>query len=206
MNVPVAIETWAPALPGVDREVSADPPQRAMQRPAESALANRLSTRDPAALEEIYDRFASITFGFLVKTLRDRGLAEDVQQQVYLEIWQRAASFDPDRGTLLAWVMTITRSRAIDQLRRRGAQPVGGEVEAAPAAAVDDVEQLVERYRIAELLARLHPEEAQVLRLRFYEDLTQAEIAKQTGIPLGTVKMRMVSALHRLREMMGVEA
>ena len=115
-----------------------------------------------------------------------------------------APTYDPGRGTLLTWVMTIARSRAIDQLRRRVPEPVGGSSEASfepnPEVAVDEVERLVERYRVAGLLAGLPREERELLRLRFYDDLTQTEIADRTGIPLGTVKMKMVRALGRLRE------
>ena len=100
--------------------------------------------------------------------------------------------------------MTIARSRAIDQLRRRIPEPVGGSGEPAferdPDAAVDEVDRLIERYRVAGLLAGLPREERALLRMRFYDDLSQTQIAERTGIPLGTVKMRMTRALGRLRE------
>ena len=164
-------------------------------------LARRLAAGDPGALEEVYRRCGGICFGFLVSTLRDRSAAEDVQQQVFLEVWQRAPDYDPRRASLLTWVMTIARSRAIDQLRRRVPEPAGnlaGVEQGGPA--VDEIEELVEQWRFAGLLERLHPDESSVLRMRFYDELTQSEIAERTGIPLGTVKMRMVSGLRRLRE------
>jgi RNA polymerase sigma-70 factor, ECF subfamily len=179
-------------------------PEQAQNGGFDAGLAARLADRDPAALTEVYGRFARVTFGFLLKTLGDRATAEDVQQQVYLEVWQRAPTYDPERGGMLTWVMTIARSRAIDQLRRRIPEPVGGAGEPAfepdPEARVDEVERLVERYRIAALLDGLPREESRMLRMRFYDDLSQTEIASRTGIPLGTVKMRMTQALGRLRE------
>jgi RNA polymerase sigma-70 factor (ECF subfamily) len=175
----------------------------------DAALAARLADSDPDALAEAYERFGRITFGFLVKTLGDRQTAEDVQQQVFLEVWQRAAQYDPARGGLLNWVMTIARSRAIDQLRRRIPEPVGGAEQAqfdrGAEGAVDEVDRLVERYRVAGLLSGLPREEHRLLRMRFYDELSQSEIADATGIPLGTVKLRMTSALGRLRALLEEE-
>jgi RNA polymerase sigma-70 factor, ECF subfamily len=99
--------------------------------------------------------------------------------------------------------MTIARSRAIDHLRRRVPEPAGTLATAERGSAtVDEVEELIEQWRVAGLLERLHPDESMVLRMRFYDELTQSEIAERTGIPLGTVKMRMVSGLRRLRELL----
>ncbi|HEX2467051.1 MAG TPA: sigma-70 family RNA polymerase sigma factor [Solirubrobacterales bacterium] len=173
---------------------------------ADARLAARLASRDPGALDEAYERYGRICFGFLVNTLRDRPTAEDVQQQVFLELWQRAPTYDSGRGSLLTWIMTIARSRAIDQLRRRIPEPVGSPVAVERnQSAVDETEALVEQWRFAGLLERLHSDEAMVLRMRFYEELTQAEIAQRTGIPLGTVKTRMVTGLKRLRDLLEQE-
>ncbi len=177
------------------------------ERRAEARLAERLAARDPEALREAYDRFGRIIFGFLVNTLRDRSAAEDVQQQVFLEVWQRAPTYDAARARLLTWIMTIARSRAIDQLRRRAPVPVGTlDLDAARGDTVDVVDALVERWRVAGLLERLHPEQAQVLRMRFYDELSQTEIAERIRMPLGTVKMRMVTGLQALRAQLEAES
>jgi RNA polymerase sigma-70 factor (ECF subfamily) len=160
-------------------------------------LAERLAARDPRALDEIYARYAGTCFGYLVSTLRDRATAEDVQQQVFLEVWQRAESYDPRRGGLLTWIMTIARSRAIDQQRRRIPTPVEDPQTSEPTAS--EVDELVDRWHFAALLRQLPGQEALLLRMRFHDGLSQSEIADRTGIPLGTVKMRMVSGLRRLR-------
>lgn len=171
-------------------------------------LAARLRARDPAVLNDLYERFGRTTFGFLLNTLRDRGAAEDVQQQVFLEVWRRSGSFDPERGSLLTWVMTIARSRAIDHLRRRVPEPIDPEIAArsieAPSGA-SEIEELADRWRVRALLDRLPPEQTELLRLRFYAGFSQSEIAAREGIPLGTVKTRMVSGLRRLREMIEEE-
>jgi len=176
--------------------------------PDEGGLGARLIAADRAAIAELYDRHGAAVFAFLLKTLRDRSSAEDVQQQVFLEAWQRAATYDPARGGLLTWLMVIARSRAIDHLRRRVPEPAGSPDDLPLSGAetsVDEVDRLVERYRVASLLSGLHPEEAKILRMRFYDDLSQTEIAARTGIPLGTVKMRMARALERMRVRIGGE-
>lgn len=172
----------------------------------EQRLAQRLVERDEGALADVYARYGRATFGFLLRTLRDRPAAEDVQQQVFLEAWQRATQYDPERGSLFTWLMTIARSRAIDQLRRR--VPVPQDPSESPALetpVAPAVDELVEHWHMVELLRRLPHDEAELLRRRFYGGLSQSEIASETGVPLGTVKMRMVSGLRRLRTMMEPE-
>jgi RNA polymerase sigma-70 factor (ECF subfamily) len=173
----------------------------------ERRLAERLAAHDDAAVEQAYARYGRTTFGFLVKALRDRATAEDVQQQVWLEVWQRAGQYDPARASLLTWIMLIARSRAVDQLRRRTPEPHDPTESPALDTPVEPVvDALVEQWHMAHLLRQLPHEEADLLRRRFYEGLSQTEIASATGVPLGTVKMRMVSGLRRLREMMESEA
>lgn len=164
----------------------------------------------PPTLEGIYDEYAPTVLGYLINVLRDRGVAEDVHQQVFLEVWQRVSTYDPERASVLTWVMTIARSRAVDELRRRVPEPRDpGEPGSAGPARDDDPEgspdALVERWRVAHLLSQLRPEERELLRMRFFEGLSQSEIAERTDIPLGTVKMRMVGALRRLRDLIEEE-
>ncbi len=131
-----------------------------------------------------------------------------MQQQVFLEVWRRSDRFDPERGKLLTWVMTIARSRAIDHMRRRVPEPIDPEVAAtsveAPSGA-GEIEALADQWRLRALLDRLPAAEAELLRLRFYAGFSQSEIAEREDIPLGTVKTRMVSGLRRLREMIEEE-
>jgi RNA polymerase sigma-70 factor, ECF subfamily len=169
-------------------------------------LLRLLRRRDPAAVHELYERYGRTTFGFLLRALPDRGAAEDVQQQVFLEVWERGATYDPKRASLLTWIMTITRSRAIDHLRRRVPEPRDPAAPAGSVVAVEDhADALVEQWHVVGLLSRLPREEAELLRRRFYDGLSQREIADATGMPLGTVKMRMVDGLQRLRVLMEAE-
>jgi RNA polymerase sigma-70 factor, ECF subfamily len=173
-------------------------------------FARALHTRDPTAIEDLHEEFAPTVLGYLINVIGDRGRAEDVHQQVFLEVWQRAPDYDPGRASVLTWIMTIARSRAVDELRRRVPEPRDPDASTTLALTTDyDPERspdaLVERWRVAHMLTRLRPEEAQLLRMRFYDGLSQSEIAERTEIPLGTVKMRMVSALDRLRELIEAE-
>jgi RNA polymerase sigma-70 factor (ECF subfamily) len=174
---------------------------------AERRLVQRLTRRDPAALRELYALHGATTFSFLLRLLGDRPTAEDVQQQVYLEAWERADRYDPARGNLAAWLLMIARSRAIDQLRRRVPEPRDptSAVMLADTAEEARADDLLEQWRLAEALGRLAPDEADVLRRRFYLDQSQTEIAAATGVPLGTVKTRMTRALRRMAEILEQE-
>lgn len=175
----------------------------------DTQIALALRARRDGSLEQVYERFGRATFGFLIQMLGDRGMAEDVQQEVFLEVWRRAPQYDPSRSGLLTWIMTIARSRAIDALRKRTPEPRDPEqatrlVDRQGGAGSPDA--VLERWQVAHLLARIPADEARLLRMRFYEDRSQREIADATGMPLGTVKMRMVQAFRRLRTMLDEEA
>jgi RNA polymerase sigma-70 factor (ECF subfamily) len=173
-------------------------------------LAKRLRRGDRDALRDVYARFGAMTFGLLMQLLRDRAGAEDVQQQVFLEVWQRRRSYDPARAALGTWILTITRSRAIDELRRRIPEPrdPAGSIAVLEAEQGLDggrVDELVEQWHLADLVSRLPAGEADLLRRRFHLGQSQSEIAEELGIPLGTVKSRMGSGLDGLRRMLEEE-
>lgn len=170
---------------------------------AEKKLAARLRKRDPTVMTEIYEHYSRLTFGYLARTLGDPAQAEDVQQQVFLEVWQRGPTFDPARASAATWIMTIARSRAVDHLRKRIPEPrdpAGSLAVLDAQSAFSPVEDLHEQWRMAALLSQLPDDEAEVLRMRFHLNLSQSEIAERTGIALGTVKTRMARALERLRD------
>jgi len=193
----------AAALPG-ERTVApsvAGPPVARVPA-AERRIARRLAAGDPRALEQLHELTSRACFAVVHGIVRDRGHAEDVQQQVYAEVWRRAGQYDGSRGTLLTWVLTIARSRALDHLRRRADQPLDDETLAALQGGEDDraYDDVVERAQVGEALARIPAQERELLRMRFWEGLSQTEIAERTGQPLGTVKSRMTSGLRAVRE------
>lgn len=167
------------------------------------ALGVALQRGDAGAIERLYERYARTVLAYLLSRLEDRASAEDVHQQVFAELWRRAGEYDPERAKLFTWVMLVTRSRATDHQRRSVPEPH----EPSRAAAMIDqrhdaeepVDEMLERWRVADLLRRVPTEQAEILRLRFYEGLSQREIAARTETPLGTVKMRMVQALNQMR-------
>ena len=182
--------------------------QAASEPNGDDALAARLGAGDPGAVDELWREYGDAVYAVAMKRLRDPSAAEDVRQQVFAELWERRASYDPARGPVRAWVLTIARSRTIDHQRRR--RPLSADPDAldrmpAPPHRDESPELVVDRVGVADLLRRIPAEEAGLLRMRFYDGLSQREIAGRTGIPLGTVKMRMVQALERLRTMMEAE-
>jgi RNA polymerase sigma-70 factor (ECF subfamily) len=196
----------APVHPVTPARVAAasQPAAASLARRADRRTADGLRVGDPLALEAVHAQCGATVFGYLRHILRDRGAAEDVHQQVFTEIWRRGSQYDPERGSLSTWALTIARSRAFDELRRRRPEPLDPvdlpeTMQAAPQDAA------LERWRIAHLLGRLPAEERAVLRMRFYAELTQTEIAERTGLPLGTVKSRMVRGLERLRGLLDDE-
>ena len=185
----------APAAGGARRRA----PDRAERR-----LAARLRAGDTDALAAAYDAYGAATFGLLLRMLGDRAAAEDVQQQVFTEVWRRARDYDPRRAGLLTWLLTIARSRAVDHLRRRVPEPRDPQLPDGRTVEAE-ADALLERWRLAQLLGRLPEDERALLRLRFYDERSQSEISAATGIPIGTVKARMVRGLTRLREMIEAE-
>ena len=191
-------------LPAPASAPAADDERRRRPDRAERRLAARLRTGDADALADVHEAYGAATFGLLVRMLGDRAAAEDVQQQVFTEVWQRAGAYDPRRAGLLTWVLTIARSRAIDHLRRRVPEPRDPQLP-DPRTVEAGADALLERWRLAQLLGRLPEAERALLRLRFYDELSQSEITAATGIPIGTDKARLVRGLTRLREMIEAE-
>jgi RNA polymerase sigma-70 factor, ECF subfamily len=194
-------------VPTANADASAGSPRR--RRRVDRRAAAALAHRRPEAMALVMEAHGRTILGYLTQLLRDRSTAEDVLQQVLLEVWQRAPSYDRTRASLLTWVLTIARSRAVDELRRRVPEPVDPMAAAERARrgepSEDEPERLLERWRIAALLERLPRDESSLLRLRFYDGLTQSEIAERTGISPGTIKSRMVNGLTQLRELLEAE-
>ncbi|MDO9353701.1 MAG: sigma-70 family RNA polymerase sigma factor [Solirubrobacteraceae bacterium] len=173
----------------------------------ERRIARRLAARDPQALADLHALTGRAAFSVILSVVGDRGHAEDVHQQVYAELWRRAEQFDASRGTLLSWVLTIARSRAIDHLRRRREQPVADDALMALGGGAEDpsFDDVLNRAYVAQALEQVPERERELLRLRFWDGLTQTEIAERTGQPLGTVKSRMLSGLRTLRLLLDAE-
>jgi RNA polymerase sigma-70 factor, ECF subfamily len=181
------------------------------RRPPDDRLAEGLRRRDPDALAQAHRDYGGAVLGYLRRMLGDAAAAEDVHQEVFLEVWRRGPSFDPGRSSLGTWMLMIARSRAIDHMRKRVPEPrdplgPAGVAMSEPAGDPEgSPDALVERWAMAMRLGRLPEHEAAVLRMRFHEGLSQTEISERTGVPLGTVKTHMVRGLRRLRAMLDEE-
>ena len=174
-----------------------------------SAKDDRKLVRDlrrghPQAVERISERYGGLLRGYLRELLGDAATAEDVLQLTLIDVWRRGRSYDPDRASLSTWLLMIARSRGIDHLRRRVPEPFDPAKmpEVIDHETEEQADALIEQWRMAALLALLPKDESTMLKLRFYDGYSQSEIAERTGVPLGTVKMRMVKGLDRLREAM----
>ena len=180
------------------------------QTDAEDAeLLRAVARGDEAAFARIYDRYSAILLGLLLRILRSRAEAEDVLQEVFLQVWQQARSFDASRGRPFTWLVTLARSRAIDRLRavdsrERAAQRSAED--APPAAAppqswADEEAIRAERAEaVRGALGELPEEQRQVLLLAYLEGMSQSEIAAAKNQPLGTVKTRTRAGLKKLSE------
>ncbi len=174
----------------------------------DAELLRAVARGDEAAFARVYDRYSPILLGLMLRILRSRPEAEDVLQEVFLQVWQQARSFDPARGRPFTWLVTLARSRAIDRLRSvdsrvRAAEAAQREVqEETTADAADAVLHSEQRAVVQAALARLPEEQRRALRLAYYDGLTQSEIAERLNQPLGTIKTRMRSGLIKLRELL----
>jgi RNA polymerase sigma-70 factor (ECF subfamily) len=166
---------------------------------------------DQAAMARFYDGTNAIAFALIVRLVPDRDQAEEVLLDVYMQIWRRAASFDPSRGEVATWLLTIARSRALDRRRARAAHERRHEAwsEELDASLADcscgcdplEVRATAERCRgVREAIALLPAEQRRVVELAFLGELTHAQIAERTALPLGTVKTRIRLGMIRLRE------
>lgn len=163
-------------------------------------LLRRLAAGEHGALGQFYDLFAGLVNAVALRILRDAADAEDVVQEVFVQVWRQAARYDSGRGSPEAWISTLARSRAIDRLRMRiGRNRTQAQQEARPAA-VTPPPNAADALAVRAALGELPSEQRRVLELAYYEGLTQSEIARRLEQPLGTVKTRMRSGMTRLRE------
>ena len=175
-------------------------------------LLIRVATGDQTAFAELYDLLSARVFGLILRVLVNRSQSEEVLQEIFLEIWQSAGRFAPNRGQGRTWVLTIAHRRAVDRVRasqsstdrdiRIGIRDVG----VAHDSVAEQVELSLEGERVVAALGALPEAQREAIVLAYYGGYSQSEIAVLTGAPLGTIKTRMRDGLSRLRNEMGVNA
>ena len=164
-------------------------------------LIARIRRRDQQGMSELYDRYGKVVYGIALRVLQEPTAAEDVVQEVFLQLWRNPDAFDASRGSLAAWLSVISRHRSIDFLRKRRPDV---DIEDIVISSHSDLGYetehtlLIEKVRSA--LADMDPKQREAVELAFFKGLTHTEIAEKTREPLGTIKTRIRAALQHLRK------
>jgi RNA polymerase sigma-70 factor (ECF subfamily) len=169
-----------------------------------------IQERKPEALEELYDRYSGILKSLIMGVIHNDAEADDLLQEIFMEIWNQAGHYSAQKGKPLGWIVTLTRRRSIDRLRKKQAyaraeERLQNETEQQPDAWVhnsteDDIEMSDTRRLILGVLGNLPVAQREAIDLAFYHGMSQREIAAKTGIPLGTIKTRLELGLKKISE------
>ena len=164
-------------------------------------LLTRVHAGEESAMALLYDRYSRLVYSVALRVLRDVPSAEDVMQEVLMQVWRTPSSFASARGSLGGWLAVVARNRSIDLLRRRRpTDSVDDVVLASSFNLADEAERSVMMKRARGAMQQLPREQQKTLEMAFFDGLTHSEIAEMTGDPLGTVKTRIRSALLSLRK------
>jgi len=167
----------------------------------ERALIARIRAGDESAMSDLYDRYSGIVYGVALRVLGNTMAAEDVLQEVFLQLWRNPQAFDAERGRLAPWLAVIARNRSIDVLRKR---PMEEDIDELPISTgvnlEDEASERMAIDKVRGVLAQLPPDQRKTLEMAYFEGLTHTEIASKTGEPLGTVKTRIRYGLLALRK------
>ncbi len=191
--------------PGGSRVGDASPPT-----PEE--LITRVARGDREAFDRLYDRFAGAVFGLVKRVLRDPAQSEEVTQEVLVDIWRTAPSFDPTRGSAGTWVMTLAHRRAVDRVRSAQASTnrdtfvATRDHEPAYDVVAETVERRLEQEQVGRAMKELTDLQREAVGLAFYGGYSHVQVAELLDVPLGTVKTRIRDGLIRLRDNLGVTA
>jgi len=183
--------------------------QRSTGSAAERALARRLCAGDDHALTELYDTHSSFVFGLALRVIRDRSAAEDITQDVFVGLWTQPDRFDPDRGSLRAFLGTLTHRRSVDVIRSEESRKkregkTSAERTFAPDVDVDAVRSVTAQ-TVRDAVAALPPNQREALELAYFDGHTYRQVAERLGIPEGTAKSRLRLGLHHIADLLDPE-
>mgnify|MGYP003118758172 CR=1 FL=1 len=180
-------------------------------------LMARIKARDTAALSELYDNYHRLLFGLILSILKKREESEDILQEVFTTIWEKAEQFDTERGTVYTWIVSLTRNKSIDRLRskvykeqKKQSVSLNDEDVFHPlySEETDPLENTIltdRAKRLHNALTEISAKQRKVLQVAYFNGMSQREIADEFDIPLGTVKTRMRDGMMKLREILGKE-
>ncbi len=177
----------------------------------DEGLIRLIIEKQSAALGVLYDRYGRLVFSLAFQVISDAAVAEEITQEVFLQVWNNADTYQAAQGKVTTWITSVARHRAIDALRRKGARPEGHQVDFEDGDAPDlvdptGVEEQVEftqrSLAVRRAIAHLPPEQQKALALAYFKGMTHQEIAELTGEPLGTVKTRIRLAMLKLRQIL----
>src|SRR5207302_8358013 len=165
------------------------------------SLIAKVGAGDEAAMAQLYDRYSSVVYAVALRVLTDTGAAEDVLQEVFMQLWRNPGLFDSSRGNLGPWLAVISRNRAIDALRRRRPESdIADVIVSVEPDMADEAERARAMEKVRGALGTMPAAQRMVLEMAYFEGLTHTEIAAKTGEPLGTIKTRIRAGLLSLRK------
>jgi RNA polymerase sigma-70 factor, ECF subfamily len=169
--------------------------------PSDGLLLESVRNKNRQAMADVFDRYGGMVYSVALRVLKDKEDAEDVMQDIFFQLWNKPEAFVQGRGSLGAWLMVVTRNRAIDRIRRRKATDSPDDVALlSQTNLAAEAERNVLMEKVRDVLKNLPPEQLKSLELAYFEGLSHSQIAEQTGDPLGTVKTRIRLALIGLRK------
>lgn len=179
--------------------------EKASDRSADQELIDRLKKGDKSAFREIYARYSQIVFNLAFRMLRSREEAEEVVQEIFLQVWNRAESYDSGRGAISTWIVNIARSRSIDRLRTLGFREQTTELDEERVNSKSDLSRIIEdreesKKIIRDALDSLPDNQRQAIEMVYFEGLTHIEAAERLNEPVGTIKTRIRLGVAKLKE------
>ena len=178
----------------------------------ESGLVLRIARRDKEAVGQLYDTLGTWVYSLVLSIVKDRSDAEEVTQEVFLQIWHEAHRYNPERGSVRAWLSIMARRKAIDRTRAKGYKESARMTDLVDALEVAESQGQQSQLRygsdfriLRDALQRLENGQAEALSLSYYHGFSHSEIAERLNLPLGTVKTRIRSGIRQLRDLLGVQ-
>ncbi len=169
----------------------------------DAELLKAIAQRDESAMAEVFDRYSGLVYAIAMRVLKEPTLAEDVMQEVLLQVWRSPNGFVAQRGSLASWLTVVARNRSIDVLRRRAHQePLEGLTVPEPRSMARSVEDDLLMTEVRNVVKSLPEEQRSSLQMAYFDGLSHTEIAERTGIPLGTVKTRIRAGLTTVRKVL----